>query len=119
MKLSQTNSGNWAKEVEITSGGRWHFCNNFATHEQAEKAAKIHEAKNRKVQITEESTSKNQEKKQRKDARNWEGQTYTGPVEGRVYFRLEAYFGDSRRVMTHATAAECEAAGVKPGPMNI
>lgn len=118
MRLQKTRSGNWAKSATITGGGKWRFCGNFGTLKAAQAAAGVHERAGRRVQVTEETTSKSQYSKQRKLAKNYQGGVYVGPVVGGKFFRLEAYITRGREVMRHATAAECAAAGVWAGPMN-
>ena len=105
MQLVKTHTGNHAKQVTITAGGKWRFCGNFATKEQADAAAAVHANKGRKISVTEEVTSKNQAKKHNVEI-------------GRIFFRVEAYIEKKKQVMVHATAAECAAAGRSPGPMN-
>lgn len=105
MKLTKTNSGNFAKEITITRGGKWRFCGNFGTLEAAQVVEQIHAAKGRQTSLTEEVTSQNQAKKH-------------GVPEGRVFWRLEAYVTRTKQVMTHASAAECIVAGKTPGRCN-
>lgn len=95
MKLIQTNSGNWAKEITITGGGKWRFCNHFATLEQVQAAAAAHAAKGRKTEITEKMNA-----------------------DGSAYYALRAYVCSRRLVRTHASAEECLAAGKTPGACN-
>lgn len=118
MKLTQTNSGNWAKEVTVTAGGKWSFVGNFGTLAAAESAAETQRAQGRKTEVTEEETSKNQEKKHRGFATNYREGVYVGPVEGKIFWRVEAYICRTRQVMQHASRAECILAGKDPGKMN-
>lgn len=136
MQLSRTNSGNWAKQVTITGGSKWRFVGNFATREQAEAAAAIQETKGRNASVTEKATSNSGAKKQYERAiatalneavarglRGDELRAVAAAIKpltiGQAYFRVEAYIAHSRQVMTHASAAECIAAGKKPGPCNL
>jgi hypothetical protein len=135
MQLSQTKSGNYAKQITISAGGKWRFCGNYGTLAQAQAAAAVHAAKGRQTWITQEQTSNRGAAKLRERAvakavaqavaeglrgdqiKARLASVQSAPV-GSTYFRVEAYIERQRAVMTHATAAECMAAGKTPGPMN-
>lgn len=135
MQLTKTNGGNWAKEVRITAGGKWRFCGNFATLEQAEAHAATHRRLGREVTVTEEETSKSGSQKchdlavakaiNEAAARGLRGDELRAvaaaikplPI-GASYFRVEAYIAKSKTVMQHATSADCREAGKVPGKCN-
>lgn len=97
MKLTKTNSGNWAKEVTITGGGKWRKCTmNNVPAEVAETYAEVQRSKGRKTEIRPANPCK----------------------DGQPGFQVWAYFGKNKVVMQHASAEECIAAGVEPGPCN-
>ena len=135
MKLTQTNSGNWAKEVTITAGGKWCFVGNFATAEQAEAAAQTQRDQGRKVSVTEEETSKSGSKKCHERAvakaineavarglRGDELRAISAAIKplpvGHGFFRVEAYICRTKHVMQHASREEVLAGGKEPGKMN-
>ena len=110
MRLFKTKSGNVAKEIRISAGGKWRFCGNFAKNQTGRAKARamrdVHAAKGRPVRLEAGYTSRNQAKKY-------------GVPEDRVYLRLDAYIEKFRVVGVHATLQECEAAGRTPGPCNL
>lgn len=134
--LTQTNSGNWAKEIAVTTGGKWRFVGNFSSLEAAEGAASVQESKGRKARVIEAQTSKSGAKKlhERTVAKAVEQATSEGkrgeelravaasvlplPI-GAIYWRVEAYITHHKQALTHASAAECEAAGKVPGKCNV
>lgn len=95
--LTQTKSGNWAKEIQITAGGKWRKCTlHNVPLEVAQAYEQTHKAKGRKTEIRKAKPLS----------------------DGQDGYQLFAYIAKKKTVMTHATAAECVAAGVKPGKMN-
>lgn len=133
--LTKTNSGNYAKEITKTAGGKWCFVGNFATLEQAEAAAQTQRDQGRKVEVTEEETSKSGSKKCHERAvakaineavdrglRGDELRAVAAAIKplpvGHGFYRVEAYICRRKQVMVHATREECLAAGKVPGRCN-
>lgn len=117
--IKQTKSGNWAKSVIITVGVKWRHVGLAKTRDGAEALLAPHVEKGRKVRIEERVTSKSNENKRRRDARNFSPDgTYTGPRVGDVYYAAQAYIEHRREVMVHMTQAECLERGLTPGSAN-
>lgn len=98
MRLTKTNSGNWAKETTITAGGKWRKCTLHNVPKAiAEHFLSVQVGKGRKAEIRE-----------------------GGKVceDGSPGFQVWAYITKRKNVMVHASDEECRNAGVLPGPEN-
>lgn len=134
--LTQTKSGNWAKEVTITGGGKWRFVGNFSSLEAAEAATQVQKAKGRKARVIESRTSKSGSKKAHDRAvakavdqaavegnRGEELRQIAASLKplpaGTTFWRVEAYIAHHKQRLVHASAAECLEAGKVPGKCNV
>jgi hypothetical protein len=93
VRLTKTSGGSYGKAETISAGGKWRFCGFRPTTGNAEIFAQVHRDKGRKVKIS--------------------------PAASGHGYRIEAYIEKRRSIMVHASAAECIAAGVAPGPCNL
>lgn len=102
MKLTKTNSGNYAKEVKI--GSDFESFASFATRQEAELRLTMYRAG--ECEIREFQASERIAKR------------LAGVSIGQIIYAVGAK-KKQKTVMTHASAEECIAAGKTPGPCNL
>ena len=101
MILEKTRNGSYAKQIAI--GSDFTSFDTFASREEAEQRITIY--RQGECEIREFTASERVAKK------------IGVPVGSTVY--SVGTKKKQKQVMTHATAAECRAAGSEPGPMNV